>query len=261
MPAERGGVLGQALAVAFRARIARFDDASEREEERLRGFEIVGEALEPHQRSDARLQLLGVHRLVQEVVGAGVEAGEARLALLLAADQHDRREARVGVAFELGAHVEAGDARHEHVEQHEVRTLALDDLERVAAVGRGQHGVVGVLEQQAQPAQVGLVVVDDQHLPRFGHRGKGRGARRGPGPSGRKPAQKRSAPPRPITNAALDRQSCNQRETPGAGRCAGGMPSASAMSRSFALITRTLRGPMRSSCFCAGVSDSSRWSA
>ena len=44
-------------------------------------------------------------------------------------------------------------------------------------------------------------------------------------------------------------------------RRSGGMPSARAMSRSRALMTRTFCGPMRSSCFCAADSSSSRSSA
>ena len=163
LPAERRRVVGEALAVPLRAGIARLDDAPQREEERFGGFEIVGEAFEAHQRSDARLQLLGVHGLVQEVVGPGVEAGQARLPLLRAANQHDGREARIGAAFDLGTHVETRDARHDDIQQHQIRALGSDDVEGVAAVGRRQDRIVGPLEQQAEPAQVRLVVVDDEY--------------------------------------------------------------------------------------------------
>jgi hypothetical protein len=44
LTAERSRVVGQAIAVAFRARIARLDDASKREKERFGRFEVVGEA-------------------------------------------------------------------------------------------------------------------------------------------------------------------------------------------------------------------------
>ena len=229
VPAERGRVVGQALAVPLGARIARFDDPPERQEQRFGRLEIVGEAFEPHQRSDARLQFLGVDRLVEEVVGASVEAVEARLALLRAADQHHRRQARIGAAFQLGADVEPRDARHHDVEQHEIRALAPDDLERVAAVGRGQHRVVGAFEQQAEAAQVRLVVVDDQHLFRISTiGGKCRAASRGPDGILRNATRPSIGNAANLQRARPDRQSCNSDATLTArGRCAAGMPSAS----------------------------------
>ena len=163
--AQRDRVLGQALAMTLGARIARLDDAPQREEERLGRLQIVGETLQPHQRTDARVQLLGIDRLVEKVVGAGVEARQARLAFLLTADQHDGRQARLRIPLELGAHIETRDPRHHDVEQHEIGTLRLDDFERVAAVGRRQDGVVGKFEQPAQPAHVGLIVIDYQDFP------------------------------------------------------------------------------------------------
>jgi len=136
LTAECGRVVGEPLAMSLGARVARLDDAPEREEERFGRLEIVGEPLEPHQRSHARLQLLRVDRLVEEIIGAGVETGEARLPLLCAADQHHRREARVGAGLEFGADIEPGDPRHHHVEQHEIRTLVTDDVERVVRGAR-----------------------------------------------------------------------------------------------------------------------------
>jgi hypothetical protein len=201
MPAEHRGVVGQTLAVPLGARIAGFDDPPEREEERFSGLEIVGQPLEPHQRTDTRLQLLGIDRLVEEVVGAGVEAGESGLALLRAADQHHRREAGGGVPFDLDADVQPGDAGHEHVEQHEVGPLAPDDLERVAAVGRGQHGVVGSFEQLSQPTQVGRVIVDDQHLSGFRHRA--------PHPQTRGPVELQRPDPRVFQRQSKEKSGSN----------------------------------------------------
>ena len=160
--AERRRVGRQPLAVPFRVGIARLDDASEREEQRFGRLEVVGQALDANQRAHARVQLLGVDRLVEEIVGAGADGVDARRALLHAAHEHDGREARVGRPFHRRADVDAGDLRHHDVEQHEIRTLAVDRFERLVSVHRGDDGVACALEQPPHRRQVRLVVIDHE---------------------------------------------------------------------------------------------------
>ena len=73
-PAERRCVLGEPLAVAFGVRIARFDDAAERDEQRFRCFQFVGKLLEFEQRLNAGKQLFWKNRLLQKIVGARFDA-------------------------------------------------------------------------------------------------------------------------------------------------------------------------------------------
>ena len=88
--AEHRGVARQPLAVALGVAVARLDGQRQAEDHRLGGVEIVGVALDPHQRAHARAQLVRVERLGDEVVGAGLEALDPVLGLMQRGDEHDR---------------------------------------------------------------------------------------------------------------------------------------------------------------------------
>ena len=67
--------------------IARFDHEGQAAEDDFGGIEIIGEALETHQRSDARAHLGTVHRFRQKVIRAGFDGPEPIVALGRACQQ------------------------------------------------------------------------------------------------------------------------------------------------------------------------------
>ncbi len=99
---------------------------------------------------------------VRKIVGARVETRYARVSNVCGADQDHRRETRCLAVLQLRAHIESGKARHDHVEQHHVRLLLLDDSQRVVPVRCRQHFVSDALKQQAKPRQIRFEIVDDQ---------------------------------------------------------------------------------------------------
>ena len=118
--AECRGVRGEALAVSIGVGIARFDDEREAHDDRLGRVEVVRVALQTHERTRARLQLVRIHRLGQEIVGAGVDALNLVLALVQRGDEHDRRQPCRGVALDSLADVVPAELRHQHIHQHEI---------------------------------------------------------------------------------------------------------------------------------------------
>ncbi len=75
--AEAHGRARQPLAVAVGVRIASFDRQRQCHERRLRGVERVDQVLHARQRSDARAELMGMDRLREVLVRAGLDAVEA----------------------------------------------------------------------------------------------------------------------------------------------------------------------------------------
>src|SRR5687768_12933464 len=69
------------LTVAARVRVPRFYRARQTQDHRLRRIQIVGESLQVDERTDARLQLVGVNRFAEKIVGARVDSSESILAL------------------------------------------------------------------------------------------------------------------------------------------------------------------------------------
>ena len=97
-----------------------FDDEREAAKDAFGGIEIVGVLLEPHERRHACLQFLGIERLADEVVGAGLEAANLVLARVQAGDERDGDQSRLGRLLQSGADLESVDAGHLDVEQHEI---------------------------------------------------------------------------------------------------------------------------------------------
>ena len=139
-------------------------------------LELAARRVQPVQRFHARHQLLAVHRLGQEVVGAGADAAHPALVILERGDEHDRDHRRRRVGLEPLADLETVGARHHDVEQHQVgRRRQHIDHRRVAAVhGLGGHSLA--LEQAGEVRRHVGIVVDDQHAER---RGRGRREARG----------------------------------------------------------------------------------
>ena len=88
--------------------------------------ELVGEHFEPDQAFHPAEQSHVVDRLGQEVVGTRLEALDAILRLI-EGGHHDHRDMMsLRVALDLAANLNAVDARHHHVEQHDVGLRPLD---------------------------------------------------------------------------------------------------------------------------------------
>ena len=157
--AEPRRVVGEALAVAVRAGIARFDRRTETEDDRFGRLELVGEAFQPHERLNARVQLRGIERLDQKVVAAGLDALQSIGAIALRGDDHDRHEARRRFLLQAAAHVEAFAARRDEIDEHEIGRRGPAGIERLAS-GQHHRDVVSFFRQDPlQKPSAGLVVV------------------------------------------------------------------------------------------------------
>ena len=106
-------------------------------------------------------QLLGADRLQQIGDGLGLE-GLQRV-FVEGGDEYHRR--RLGQRGELARDFEAVDARHAHVEQHDVGLQPVADLERALAVLglAGDLETPDLLQHGAQPLARRRLVVDDEH--------------------------------------------------------------------------------------------------
>src|SRR3954468_6821970 len=112
------------------------------------------------QRAQAGEQLLALERLDEVVVGAGVEALDARLDGVARGEHEDRHV--VGRA-QAPRDLDAVDLREAEIEDHEVGMVGGGLVERGLAVARDPH-VVAVQAQRALQDLGDLVVVlDDEH--------------------------------------------------------------------------------------------------
>ena len=84
-------------------------------------------------RADARRQLARAERLRDVVVGAELQPDDL-VDLGVARREHHDRHARLGT--DLARHLEAGQLGEHQVEEHEVRLVGLEPLQRRAPVAR-----------------------------------------------------------------------------------------------------------------------------
>jgi len=75
--AKDHGEAGDTVAMAFGIWIFGFDGGTERHEDLLCPFELVGVFLAVKQTSDTRFELDGIHRLGKEVIGSGFDSTKA----------------------------------------------------------------------------------------------------------------------------------------------------------------------------------------
>ena len=80
-PTHARGVCREPLAVTLRRRVARFDRRAHAENDRLGGFELVGVALQPDERVDARMELQRIEWLAEKIVGTRLEAFQSIVTL------------------------------------------------------------------------------------------------------------------------------------------------------------------------------------
>src|SRR5262249_18017460 len=87
---------------------------------------------------------------------------------------------RLGVAFDLAQHVEAVALRHDHVEDHQVRVVLVELLQRLLAVEGGDHLEGSLLQIDLdEPDDLGLIV-DGENLLHWGVLGSGEAAATAP---------------------------------------------------------------------------------
>ena len=130
--------------------------------------QLVGHHLQPRQRAHARDQHDVGHRLGQEIVGAGVEPAHAVGGAVERGDHHDGNEMGRRIGLQPAADLETVHVGHHDVEQDDVAFGARADLERLGAVGGGQHVEIFGRQPGFQQLDVGGNVVDDQDTR--GHR-------------------------------------------------------------------------------------------
>ena len=98
--------------------------------------------------ANAGPQLDEIDGLVEEFVGAGLEAAQAELTARQAGEENDRDVAQHGVGPQVAADIEAIEAGHHNIEEHDVRRRQGGHGERIVSVLREQNAMARLLFQQ-----------------------------------------------------------------------------------------------------------------
>src|SRR5881296_1919708 len=117
-------------------------------------------------------QLVRVHRLGDEVVRPGFHAGQV---LLLAAARRDENEVRVRLAragADPAAELRSVHLGHVPVGDHDGNARQLEQLPRLATVGRAADLVTSRLRERAELGAGHRVVIHDQHGNQVRHPGR-----------------------------------------------------------------------------------------
>src|SRR5690349_23702033 len=93
MLAQFNRITSQPVAMAFGVRIASFNAESKRTQNRLCGLKFVGKFLEFEQRLHSREEFLRKDRLIQEIVGSGLDAAKLVFAIAKTRNEHHRNQA------------------------------------------------------------------------------------------------------------------------------------------------------------------------
>ena len=110
-------------------------------------------------RAHTREQLLGVERLRDVVVGAGVEGPDLLRLLMVRGEDDDRHR---GERADAAQHLEAVDIGESEVEDDEVGRAARSDDDRFLAGGDVEHLEVAAAHHRAQRAPQRGIVFDEQ---------------------------------------------------------------------------------------------------
>ena len=161
-PAERDREPGESLAVAVGVGIARVDRQRQALEDGFGRLEVVGVALEAHQRREPRVELLGIERLGEKVVGADVNPAHAVLARVQAGNEDHRHQPGSRHHLQPRAHLEAVEPRQPDVEQDDVDVDPLEQRQRLFAVGQ-RDDVVFAAEETGQQLSIRFLVVDNEN--------------------------------------------------------------------------------------------------
>ena len=105
-----------------------------------------------------------IHRLGHKIVCAGVDPLNLVLALMERRDQHDRRQSCGLVLLDAIADLETAELGHQHVHEHKIGMLPIHHVERLLAIGCGDHGVTFAGQERFQQLDVRRHVIDDEHF-------------------------------------------------------------------------------------------------
>ena len=127
------------------------------------GPQFVRKHLEPHQALDAAEQGNVIDRLGEEIIGAGFQAAHPVFRLVKGGHHDDRNMLRGGIGLDALAHFDAVNARHHHVEKHDVGLGALHRFQRIHAVHGGDDFEIFGRKLGFQQTDIGEDVVDDKN--------------------------------------------------------------------------------------------------
>ena len=122
----------------------------------------VGIRLRLQKRPDAGLDFEYLERLRQVVVPADLEPAGLVLDVLEGAQKHDRQLARRLLRAKPAAYLEAVEARHHDIEEHEIRRAFLDAAEGRRTIERDAQLVIAA-QRLDQDIDIRLRVVDDEN--------------------------------------------------------------------------------------------------
>ena len=113
------------------------------------------------------MQLRRIERLVEEIVGAGLDPLQAIVAIGLRRHDHDRRQPRGRMFFQRPAHVEAVPAGRDQIEEHEIGRRRLTGGEHLAAGVDELHVMTFAGEQPFEKTRARFVVVGHKDRRRY----------------------------------------------------------------------------------------------
>ncbi|MFK4593094.1 hypothetical protein ABIF55_008508 [Bradyrhizobium diazoefficiens] len=130
-----------------------------------RGARALGQAGVAEMDTDARQHLLDHDRLGHVVDAAGVQPAHDMLGLGEARHEDHGDVGKARIALEAAAGLEAVDAGHHRIEQHDVGRDLLDDAHRRRAVERHHHRHPGAVERVGeQPQRLGRVIDNERDV-------------------------------------------------------------------------------------------------
>ncbi len=138
-------------------------------EQHLELLDLLAQAEDALRHLEPGAQLVRVHRLGDEIVRPRLHPGQI---LLLAAARRDEDEIDVRLAHaraDAAAQLRAVHLRHVPVGDHDGNARQLEQLPRLAAVGRAPDVVTGRFRERAELGARYRVVVHDQHGDRVSH--------------------------------------------------------------------------------------------
>lgn len=138
---------------------------------RAEGIELLLEQTDAEQGLDPNKKLELVHRLGQEVVGAGLVGALKITDLVKRGDHDDDHISSGGIGLDLLADLEPRHSGHHHVQENEVRNFTLDRRHGLDAIGGGQDAAGKRLEIRLHQLKILGVVVDQQDRRTFKFRG------------------------------------------------------------------------------------------
>ena len=161
--AKGDGVMRQPLAVSVGVLVPGLDHEREAAQDSFGRVQVVGVLLESNERRDPGLQFLGIERLSDEVVGAGLQAADLVLAGVEPGDERDRNQPRLWRLLQIGADLEAVDAGHLDIQQHQVDVPMAERRHRFVP-RRDRHDLIPELFQQPlEQCAVDVLVVADEN--------------------------------------------------------------------------------------------------